>query len=220
MSPKQDDKLEINDTESDTTRNHLSSNSIYFDADYIGKKTFKSKKEKCTEPYMKKPLNAFMFFMKENRATVVSELNSNENKRYSISVINKILGQKWNELNYKCKTKYFDMSREAHIKHMEMYPNWSARSNYGRFKKKKNKMSKKDEYKCYIKIDMLEERGKCRAHYGVHQKKTMWCNQCRLKKKCIRFDLKNKATPSDMHKLQLSEDSLDINNENKDEYFN
>ena len=146
-----------------------------------------------------------MFFMKENRATVVSELKSNENVCNSISVINKILGHKWNELDYKCKNKYFDMSKEAHIKHKEMYPNWNARSNYGRFKK--NMVSNKNEYKCDFMIDMLGERGKCRARYGIHQKKTMWCDQCRLNKKFIRFDLKKKKTPSDMHQLQLSEDS-------------
>lgn len=46
-------------------------------------------------PYVKKPLNAFMIYMKEQRAKVVAETNI----RWS-ATINKILGQRVNLQNF------------------------------------------------------------------------------------------------------------------------
>jgi hypothetical protein len=45
------------------------------------------------KPHIKKPLNAFMLYMKEQRAHVIEECTLKES-----SAINKVLGQKWKEL--------------------------------------------------------------------------------------------------------------------------
>ena len=49
----------------------------------------RKKKEKNSKPLIKKPLNAFMLYMKEQRAKVVSECTLKES-----ATINQILGRK------------------------------------------------------------------------------------------------------------------------------
>ena len=49
----------------------------------------RKKKEKNSKPHIKKPLNAFMLYMKEQRAKVVSECTLKES-----AAINQILGRK------------------------------------------------------------------------------------------------------------------------------
>ncbi|CAG5087750.1 Oidioi.mRNA.OKI2018_I69.PAR.g11625.t1.cds [Oikopleura dioica] len=89
-------------------------------------------KPKSKKPHIKKPLNAFMLYMKEQRAKVVSECTLKES-----AAINQILGRKWHALNKEEQQKYYEMARKEREKHMVMYPGWSARDNYG--KRKKNK---------------------------------------------------------------------------------
>ena len=126
------------------------------------------------KPHIKKPLNAFMLFMKEQRAQVVSECTLRES-----AAINQILGRKWHELERTEQAKYYEMARQERLKHMQLYPGWSARDNYGLKKKRRRKREK-----------VIGENGelprKCRARYGLHQL-NLWCKPCRRKKKCCRF---------------------------------
>lgn len=129
---------------------------------------------KPKKPHIKKPLNAFMLFMKEQRSQVVSECTLRES-----AAINQILGRKWHELERSEQAKYYEMARQERLKHMQLYPGWSARDNYGLKKKRRRKREK-----------VIGENGelprKCRARYGLHQL-NLWCKPCRRKKKCIRF---------------------------------
>lgn len=129
---------------------------------------------KSKKPHVKKPLNAFMLFMKEQRSQVVSECTLRES-----AAINQILGRKWHELERTEQAKYYEMARQERLKHMQLYPGWSARDNYGLKKKRRRKREK-----------VIGENGelprKCRARYGLHQL-NLWCKPCRRKKKCIRF---------------------------------
>jgi len=129
---------------------------------------------KPKKPHIKKPLNAFMLFMKEQRSQVVSECTLRES-----AAINQILGRKWHELERTEQAKYYEMARQERLKHMQLYPGWSARDNYGLKKKRRRKREK-----------VIGENGelprKCRARYGLHQL-NLWCKPCRRKKKCIRF---------------------------------
>lgn len=131
-------------------------------------------KEKPKKPHVKKPLNAFMLFMKEQRAAVVSECTLRES-----AAINQILGRKWHELERTEQAKYYEKARLARLEHMQQNPGWSARDNYGLKKKRRRKREK-----------IIGENGelprKCRARYGLHQLQ-LWCKPCRRKKKCIRF---------------------------------
>jgi transcription factor 7-like 2 len=93
--------------------------------------------KKSKGPHIKKPLNAFMLFMKEQRAKVVSECTLRES-----AAINQILGRKWHELERSDQAKYYEMARQERLKHLQLYPGWSARDNYGIKKKRRRKREK------------------------------------------------------------------------------
>lgn len=51
---------------------------------------------------------------------------------------------KWHELDRNVQQKYYDMARDERMRHMQLYPGWSARDNYGA-RKKRGKKGKKRE---------------------------------------------------------------------------
>uniref|UniRef100_A0A672SJT3 Transcription factor 7 like 1b n=1 Tax=Sinocyclocheilus grahami TaxID=75366 RepID=A0A672SJT3_SINGR len=89
-------------------------------------------KEEDKKPHIKKPLNAFMLYMKEMRAKVVAECTLKES-----AAINQILGRRWHSLSREEQAKYYELSRKERQLHSQLYPGWSARDNYGRRKKRK-----------------------------------------------------------------------------------
>lgn len=85
--------------------------------------------------HVKKPLNAFMLFMKEMRAKVVAECTMKES-----AAINQILGRKWHALPHEEQAKFYEMARKEKELHQRMYPGWSARDNYAyHAKRRKNR---------------------------------------------------------------------------------
>ncbi|XP_050080343.1 protein pangolin, isoforms A/H/I/S-like isoform X1 [Anopheles maculipalpis] len=96
--------------------------------------------QQANRPHIKKPLNAFMLYMKEMRAKVVAECTLKES-----AAINQILGRKWHSLSRDEQSVYYDKARQERQLHMEMYPGWTARDNYGYGSKKKRKAKKKDQ---------------------------------------------------------------------------
>ncbi|XP_024431070.2 transcription factor 7 isoform X4 [Desmodus rotundus] len=98
-----------------------------------------SKAEKETKkPTIKKPLNAFMLYMKEMRAKVIAECTLKES-----AAINQILGRRWHALSREEQAKYYELARKERQLHMQLYPGWSARDNYG--KKKRRSREKHQE---------------------------------------------------------------------------
>ncbi|XP_078382478.1 transcription factor 7-like 2 isoform X2 [Oculina patagonica] len=123
--------------------------------------------------HVKKPLNAFMLYMKDMRSKVVSECTLKES-----AAINQILGKRWHALDRQEQAKYYEMARKERALHMQLYPGWSARDNYAQQgKKKKRKRDKSQE---------ITNPKKCRARYGLDRQHE-WCKPCRRKKKCVRF---------------------------------
>ncbi|KAA0720529.1 Transcription factor 7-like 2 HMG box transcription factor 4 T-cell-specific transcription factor 4 [Triplophysa tibetana] len=143
---------------------------------------------------IKKPLNAFMLYMKEMRAKVIAECTLKES-----AAINQILGRRWHALTREEQAKYYELARKERQLHMQLYPSWSARDNYvagaalpncspggeaeagPQGKKKRRKRDKQH--------DSSTDPGspkKCRARFGLNQQ-TDWCGPCRRKKKCIRY---------------------------------
>ncbi|XP_061888838.1 lymphoid enhancer-binding factor 1-like [Entelurus aequoreus] len=96
------------------------------------------KEQEPKRPHIKKPLNAFMLYMKEMRANVVAECTLKES-----AAINQILGRRWHALSREEQAKYYELARKERQLHMQLYPGWSARDNYG--KKKKRKREKMQE---------------------------------------------------------------------------
>uniref|UniRef100_A0A8C5IXD1 Transcription factor 7 like 1 n=1 Tax=Junco hyemalis TaxID=40217 RepID=A0A8C5IXD1_JUNHY len=86
-----------------------------------------SPKEEEKKPHIKKPLNAFMLYMKEMRAKVVAECTLKES-----AAINQILGRRWHSLSREEQAKYYELARKERQLHSQLYPTWSARDNYVR----------------------------------------------------------------------------------------
>ncbi|UJR08235.1 hypothetical protein I4U23_012508 [Adineta vaga] len=139
-------------------------------------------KSRPKKPHVKKPLNAFMIFMKEQRAHIIEDSTLKES-----SAINKFLGQKWKELSRTEQDRYYAMAKEERNRHLEMYPNWSARDNYGMKKKKQTtRIEKRTVHKAKPSTPHDNDPKKCRARYGL-EGINQWCKHCRRKKKCTRF---------------------------------
>ncbi|XP_062494068.1 transcription factor 7 isoform X2 [Pezoporus occidentalis] len=133
------------------------------------------KREKeAKKPTIKKPLNAFMLYMKEMRAKVIAECTLKES-----AAINQILGRRWHALSREEQAKYYELARKERQLHMQLYPGWSARDNYGK-KKRRTREKQQDS-----NSDPASPK-KCRARFGLNQQ-TDWCGPCRRKKKCIRY---------------------------------
>ena len=107
----------------------------------------RKRQEEMQNPHVKKPLNAFMLYMKEQRQTVVQECTLKES-----AAINQILGRKWHSLDKEEQQVYYDRARAAREKHLELYPNWSARDNYGKRKKRKKETRGPQESKYTIRF--------------------------------------------------------------------
>ncbi|XP_026526348.1 transcription factor 7-like 2 isoform X10 [Notechis scutatus] len=136
------------------------------------------KEEEKKKPHIKKPLNAFMLYMKEMRAKVVAECTLKES-----AAINQILGRRWHALSREEQAKYYELARKERQLHMQLYPGWSARDNYvgGYGKKKKRKRDKQPG-----ETNDANTPKKCRALFGL-DRQTLWCKPCRRKKKCVRY---------------------------------
>ncbi|XP_036405453.1 transcription factor 7-like 2 isoform X15 [Megalops cyprinoides] len=156
----------------------------------------KKEDEKKKQPHIKKPLNAFMLYMKEMRAKVVAECTLKES-----AAINQILGRRWHALSREEQAKYYELARKERQLHMQLYPGWSARDNYSGTKQGKKKKRKREkqpgdgaEHREYFPnpclslppITDLSAPKKCRARFGLDQQNN-WCGPCRRKKKCIRY---------------------------------
>ncbi|XP_076656181.1 protein pangolin, isoforms A/H/I/S isoform X4 [Halictus rubicundus] len=128
------------------------------------------------KPHIKKPLNAFMLYMKEMRAKVVAECTLKES-----AAINQILGRRWHSLSREEQARYYEAARQERHLHQQRYPGWSARDNYGYGSKKKKR--KKERSADPTGGNNMK---KCRARYGLDQQ-SQWCKPCRRKKKCIRY---------------------------------
>lgn len=141
--------------------------------------------------HIKKPLNAFMLFMKEMRAQVVAECTLKES-----AAINQILGRRWHALDRAEQAKYYEMARKEKELHMQLYPGWSARDNYASHTKKKRK--KKDG----TPNKDCSNPKKCRARYGVDQQ-SQWCKPCRSlhENSCETADVKPSNPPEEEEEM-------------------
>ncbi|XP_074528151.1 transcription factor 7 isoform X5 [Halichoeres trimaculatus] len=139
----------------------------HYDRGMYAKSQVEVKREKePKKPVIKKPLNAFMLYMKEMRAKVIAECTLKES-----AAINQILGRRWHALTREEQAKYYELARKERQLHMQLYPTWSARDNYG--KKKRRKREKLQD----SNTDPGSPK-KCRARFGLNQQ-TDWCGPCR-----------------------------------------
>ncbi|XP_034020261.1 uncharacterized protein LOC117504829 isoform X1 [Thalassophryne amazonica] len=91
----------------------------------------KQQRPNTSVPYVKRPLNAFMVFMREKRKHVMEKYGVRD-----CAILNNILGDLWKNLTEEEQAKYYNLAEEEKILHSKLYPNWSASDNYGRKKKR------------------------------------------------------------------------------------
>uniref|UniRef100_A0A095CE18 Transcription factor 7 n=1 Tax=Schistosoma haematobium TaxID=6185 RepID=A0A095CE18_SCHHA len=92
---------------------------------------------KYNNGHIKKPLNAFMLFMKEMRSQVIAECTLKES-----AAINQILGRKWHALSSEAQAKYYKLAKQEKELHQRLYPGWSARDNYATQVKRRSRATK------------------------------------------------------------------------------
>ncbi|KAM7341407.1 transcription factor pangolin isoform 10-T11 [Cochliomyia hominivorax] len=196
------------DCNQDTTANHRYSRNLdnKNSTNLQGNDNCKDNTSEKKKPHIKKPLNAFMLYMKEMRAKVVAECTLKES-----AAINQILGRRWHELSREEQSKYYEKARQERQLHMELYPGWSARDNYGYVSKKKKR--KKDRSPADSGGNNMK---KCRARFGLDQQ-NQWCKPCRRKKKCIRYMESVGATGGGSTKDDRCNDLDDVDGQRSDD---
>ncbi|CAI5697194.1 transcription factor 7-like 1-A isoform X1 [Oreochromis niloticus] len=81
--------------------------------------------------YIKKPPNAFMIYLKEQRPKVMAELNLTGS-----AAINAVVGKRWRALSKDQQAKYFDQAETESCRHATEHPDWSTKENYGKKRKR------------------------------------------------------------------------------------
>lgn len=90
--------------------------------------------EEGKRPYVKKPLNAFMVYMKEQRPFIDLELKAKGN-----GVVNMYLAQKWKRMTKEEQARYYQEADRQRQLHKQLYPEWSNGENYGKRKNRKQR---------------------------------------------------------------------------------
>ncbi|XP_076744080.1 uncharacterized protein LOC112433750 isoform X1 [Maylandia zebra] len=95
------------------------------------RRSWPPRKRKCPAqqdedgPYVKKPPNAFMLYLKEQRPKVIAELNIPGN-----AAVNAVVGQRWKSLSNDQKARYFKQAETERQNHAKEHPAWSTKENY------------------------------------------------------------------------------------------
>ncbi|XP_030600919.1 transcription factor 7-like 1 isoform X2 [Archocentrus centrarchus] len=98
------------------------------------KKRKRDEQQDNDRSYIKKPPNAFMLYLNEQRAKVMAEFNIKGS-----ATVNAVMGERWKLLSKDQQAKYYEKAEEEKFFHAQQYPKWSAKENYG--KKKKSRRS-------------------------------------------------------------------------------
>ncbi|KII70373.1 Protein pangolin, isoforms A/H/I/S [Thelohanellus kitauei] len=143
--------------------------------------------------HIKKPLNAFMLYMREVRSEVLKEVPHKDS-----TLINTIIGERWQKLTEEEKVVYFEKAKEERERHKIMYPQYNPREHYNQNAKRRRKRRDKSGQEPLPK--------KCRARYGVDQQ-DKWCKHCKRKKKCLRYaegtnETQNSSTDNNANQLE------------------
>ncbi|TNN37406.1 Transcription factor 7-like 1 [Liparis tanakae] len=89
------------------------------------KKRKRFEQQQRVGPYVKKPPNAFMMFMKEQRPNYAAQM------RGGAAVVNGLLGQKWKSLSEDEQAKYYRQADVQKRLHAQCHPDWTPGNNYG-----------------------------------------------------------------------------------------
>ncbi|XP_034529018.1 protein pop-1-like isoform X2 [Notolabrus celidotus] len=82
-------------------------------------------------PYIKKPLNAFMLFLKAQQPLVTDDITKGGR-----SAVTKHLGAMWKSMTNEEQAKYYTQADEERRLHALKYPEWSNSDSYGKKRKR------------------------------------------------------------------------------------
>ncbi|XP_061837064.1 uncharacterized protein [Nerophis lumbriciformis] len=85
------------------------------------------------QPYVKKPPNAFMCFLKEQRQHVKAQMNLKDS-----ASVNTVLGHMWKLLTDEGQAKYYKIADAEKKLHSQLYPEWSSSDNYGNKRRRRS----------------------------------------------------------------------------------
>ncbi|XP_028275825.1 lymphoid enhancer-binding factor 1-like [Parambassis ranga] len=98
---------------------------------HLGTQRRKHEDESASQPHIKKPRNAFMLFLNEQRPKVSAEKGMK-----SSAAVNAAVGQMWNSLSKEEQAKYHEEAEVERWLHAQLYPEWSSADNYGKKRKR------------------------------------------------------------------------------------
>ncbi|XP_068599683.1 lymphoid enhancer-binding factor 1-like [Brachionichthys hirsutus] len=76
-------------------------------------------------PYVKRPPNAFMLFLREQRPFVDPSI-----RRLGSGAVNAALGQQWKSLSLEEQKKYYAQADGEKLLHQQQHPEWTGKNNY------------------------------------------------------------------------------------------
>ncbi|XP_072228516.1 transcription factor 7-like 1-B [Leuresthes tenuis] len=89
--------------------------------------TFISEKSQNDSKYIRKPPNAFMLFLKEQRPKILAA-----NTFKDSVTTNKVAGEMWRSLTKEQQSKYYHQAQVEKRLHKQGNPEWSCKNNYGK----------------------------------------------------------------------------------------
>ncbi|XP_068597232.1 lymphoid enhancer-binding factor 1-like [Brachionichthys hirsutus] len=78
-------------------------------------------------PYVKKPPNAFMLFLREQRPFVDPSI-----RRLGSGAVNTALGRQWKSLSPEEQKRYYAQADREKLLHQQQHPEWTGKNNYGK----------------------------------------------------------------------------------------
>lgn len=105
----------------------------------VNQKPFSPIKQTKPKNPIKKPMNAFMIYMKDTREKVSKEYTVKES-----ALVNQILAKKWNEMSEEDRKPFFEKAKEAKRLHQEKYASMEVNSNGSNLIEKRPNSTQKD----------------------------------------------------------------------------
>ena len=84
--------------------------------------------------YVKRPPNAFMLYMKEQRPQVPADISKDGG-----AAVNTFLARQWRLLTWDQQAPYYEQASVARSLHYQQHPDWTCKENYGKKRRTRRK---------------------------------------------------------------------------------